>query len=111
MSEDAERIEHMLDRITYIQSMLSNVSQEEFFNSRVLLDAVSFNFAVLGEAANKLSKQLRSENADIPWGDIIGMRNILIHDYVKSEPIYMWDACKNNLEPLRKRLLAIKTHL
>ena len=46
-----------------------------------------------------------------PWGDIIGMRNILIHDYVRPRPEYMWDAYRNNLASLKQHLLEILKEL
>ena len=83
MTGDRARIEHMLQSIERIQDAMKDVSEEDFFQSRILLDAMSFNFAILGEAANKVSDRLQTDYPEIPWGDIIGMRNILIHDYVK----------------------------
>ena len=86
---------------------MKDVSKEEFFQSRLLLDAMSFNFAILGEAANKVSDALQAKHPEIPWGDIIGMRNILIHDYVRPRPEYMWDAYRNDLAPLKQHLQEI----
>ena len=76
MTGDRARIEHMLQSIERIQDAMKDVSEEDFFQSRILLDAMSFNFAILGEAANKVSDRLQSDHPEIPWGDIIGMRNI-----------------------------------
>ena len=111
MTGDRARIEHMLQGIERIKDAMKDVSEEEFFQSRILLDAMSFNFAILGEAANKVSDRLQADHPEIPWGDIIGMRNILIHDYVKPRPKYMWDAYRNDLEPLKARLLEILKEL
>ena len=111
MTDDRARIEHMLQSIERIQDAMKDVSEEDFFQSRILLDAMSFNFAILGEAANKVSDRLQADHPEIPWGDIIGMRNILIHDYVKPQPKYMWDAYRNDLEPLKARLLEILKEL
>ena len=86
MTGDRARIEHMLQGIERIKEAMKDVSEEDFLRSRILLDAMSFNFAILGEAANKVSDRLQADHPEIPWGDIIGMRNILIHDYVKPQP-------------------------
>ena len=72
---------------------------------------MSFNFAILGEAANKVSDELQAKYPEIPWGDIIGMRNVLIHDYVKPQPKYMWDAYRNDLDSLKKHLQKILKEL
>ena len=54
---------------------------------------------VVDKGANKVSDALQAKHGEIPWGDIIGMRNILIHDYVRPRPEYMWDAYRNDLLP------------
>ena len=111
MIGDRARIEHMLQGIERIRDAMKDVSEEEFLRSRILLDAMSFNFAILGEAANKVSDRLQADHPEIPWGDIIGMRNILIHDYVKPQPKYMWDAYRNDLDSLKDHLLEILKEL
>ena len=110
MTSDRDRIEHMLQGIARIEEAMKDVSKEDFFQSRLLLDAMSFNFAILGEAANKVSDALQAKHPEIPWGDIIGMRNILIHDYVRPRPEYMWDAYRNDLAPLKQHLRCKRRH-
>ena len=52
----------MLQGIARIEEAMKDVSKEEFFQSRLLLDAMSFNFAILGEAANKVSDALQAKH-------------------------------------------------
>jgi len=111
MTDDRARIEHMLQGVERIKDAMKDVSEEQFYQSRILLDAMSFNFAILGEAANKVSDELQAKHPEIPWGDIIGMRNVLIHDYVKPQPKYMWDAYRNDLDSLKKHLQKILKEL
>ena len=66
MTGDRARIEHMLQSIERIQDAMKDVSEEDFFQSRILLDAMSFNFAILGEAANKVSDRLQTDYPEIP---------------------------------------------
>ena len=94
----------MIEHIQRIQTMLQGISESQFYQSFSLIDGVSFNFAILGEAAYKVSGEIRERHSEIPWGSIIGMRNILIHDYVKSNPKYMWDAVQKDLDPLCRQL-------
>lgn len=111
MTDDRARIEHMLQGVERIKDAMKDVSEEQFYQSGILLDAISFNFAILGEAANKVSDELQAKYSEIPWGDIIGMRNVLIHDYVKPQPKYMWDAYRNDLDSLKKHLQKILKEL
>ena len=68
MTSDRDRIEHMLQGIARIEEAMKNVSREDFFQSWLMLDAMSFNFAILGEAANKVSDALQAKHEEIPWG-------------------------------------------
>ena len=104
MNDDKARIEHMIEHIKRIQSQLQNVTEEQFYNSLVLVDAVSFNFAILGEAANMVSDELHGRYSTIPWRNIIGMRNFLIHGYMKLQPRYLWETAQNDLLPLLRQL-------
>jgi len=108
---DIERINHMIDSIRKIQSIVGNASKDAFMTSPVMQDAVLYNFAILGEAAGRLSVTLRQSNSDIAWGNMIGMRNVLIHDYVKTDFNFVWSAIVNDLIPLQKQLQKIKASL
>lgn len=66
MTGDRDRIEHMLQGIARIEEAMKDVSREKFFQSRLLLDAMSFNFAILGEAANKVSDALQAKHGKFP---------------------------------------------
>ena len=106
-NDDKTRIMHLIEHIQRIQVILQGVSEEQFYQSTTLIDAVSYNFAILGEAANRLSSDIQNKHPEIPWGNIIGMRNILIHDYMKSKPHYLWEGTQNELPPLLQQLEAI----
>ena len=100
MNNDKSRIEHMIEHSRRILTMLQDISAEQFYASQTLIEAVSFNFAVLGEAASKVSAELRNRYPSIPWRTITGMRNFLIHEYVKIQPQYLWETAQNDLPPL-----------
>ena len=74
-------------------------------------DAVSYNFLIIGEAANQISDGMRAAHPEIPWRVIVGMRNVLIHDYVQTNYNLVWQTVRNDLPKLREQLLAIKTSL
>jgi uncharacterized protein with HEPN domain len=71
-------------------------------------DAVIRNFEIIGEATKRLSKNFRSENTDIPWKKIAGMRDILIHDYLGIDIYSVWNAIEQNLPELKQQLIRIK---
>ena len=110
-SEDKTRLGHMVERIQRIQTAMQDVSEEQFYQSPLLLDGVTYNFAILGEAANNVSDAIQGAHPEIPWGNIIGMRNILVHDYMKSKPHYLWQAVVHDLPPLLRQLEEIMGEL
>jgi uncharacterized protein with HEPN domain len=59
---------------------------------------------IVGEAAGRLSEALRARHPDIPWGQITGMRNRLVHAYFEIDHEQVWKALKEDLPPLIERL-------
>lgn len=59
---------------------------------------------IIGEAANKISLELRNLNPQIPWRDMIDMRNVLIHEYFGVIPETVWKTCQQNLPKLKEEI-------
>jgi len=78
---DKDYVHHILGAISSLESYTAE-GETAFMVDRKTQDAVIRNLEVIGEAANKLSPEFHSSQPDIPWIDIIGMRNRLIHGYL-----------------------------
>jgi len=74
-------IQHMLDSLELIEKYLSGKSKEEFLSSVQLQDAVIRRLEIIGESVKNLPESVIKENPDLPWKEIAGMRDILIHQY------------------------------
>jgi uncharacterized protein with HEPN domain len=74
-------LEDMLECIEAIKGFISQLSLEEVLNSRLHKDAIIRNLEVLGEAANQLPSYVHEQAPSIPWRQMIGLRNRLIHEY------------------------------
>ena len=75
--------------------------EQEFLTSRLIQDGVVRNLEVIGEATKNLSSELRQANPAIPWRQIAGMRDVLIHDYLKVNLSRVWLTISTDLPDLR----------
>jgi uncharacterized protein with HEPN domain len=78
------RVEDILDAVARIEQYVNGLSFEQFQLDQKTIDAVVRNLEVIGEAVRHLSADQDQLPADVPWTDIAGMRNVLIHEYFGS---------------------------
>jgi uncharacterized protein with HEPN domain len=97
-------IEDMLEAIKKVETYTSNLEFEGFEQSNLIVDAVIRNLEVIGEAANKVPKEVQEEYSEIPWRKMIDFRNILIHEYFGIDLSIVWMVATKNL-PLAKSYL------
>ena len=102
--EDKVRIQHMIEGVEEALSFSSDVTENDFFKNRMLILSVIKDIEIIGEAASKISEETRSKFLQIPWKDIIGMRNRLIHGYFDVDIKLVWNTLKYNLPSLLKNL-------
>ncbi len=106
--DDSLYIGHILDAIEKIESYLKDTNAEVFVKTDLLIDATVRELAVIGEAANHFSEEFEREYPEIPFSDIVGMRNLLIHDYTGVDATYLWKTYKEDLPELKKILLPLR---
>lgn len=94
---DKVRLQHVTDAIHTIDSYIGNALKEQFLADSKLQDACIRQLQIIGEACNRCSPDFRLAHTDIPWSQIIGMRNIVVHDYTGLEPDIIWNIIKHNL--------------
>jgi len=107
VKSDRPYLGHIADSIAAIESYVAG-GRETFLQERLIQDAVIRNFEIIGEAAGRLSAELRSRE-NVPWGRIIAFRNRLIHGYWSVDLLLVWDVVTNDLPLLKdevRRLLA-----
>ena len=85
----------------------STGEEQEFLASRLIKDGVVRNLGVIGEATKNLSIELREANPAIPWRQIAGMRDVLIHDYLKVNLSRVWLTVSTDLPELRATVLRL----
>ena len=98
------RILDILDAIDRTVSYVEGMKYEDFLSDRKTQDAVTRNIEIIGEAARSLPEDFKELHPDIPWDEIIGMRNVIVHQYFGILPDVVWDVIKNELPKLRSQI-------
>lgn len=88
------------DRIGKITSHLKKITQEKFLKNDLYRSAVVRELEVIGEAANQVSTEVREQFGAIPWAQMIGMRNRLIHGYFQVDYTIVWEVAKKEIPKL-----------
>jgi uncharacterized protein with HEPN domain len=105
--DDSVFLRHILDSIAIIESYLSEITENTFKETSLLQDGVIRQLQIIGEATKKISPDIRSKYPDIPWQNIAGMRDKLVHDYFGVDVDAVWITVKNDLPPLISRISEI----
>lgn len=82
--------------------------RQAFVQDRAAQQAVAYNLAVLGEAARALSGDLRDRHPEVPWGDVIAQRNVVVHEYHRLDLDILWATISNDVPALRDLLATIE---
>jgi uncharacterized protein with HEPN domain len=98
------RVQDMLERIESISQLVNHLSFEDVQNNPILAKAILFDLLVIGEASANIDEAIIVKYSEINWGDIIGMRNIVIHQYFRISLEILWDTIKNDLPTLKQQL-------
>ncbi|MEA3278028.1 MAG: DUF86 domain-containing protein [Pseudomonadota bacterium] len=97
---DSLYVEHMLSCIRRVNEY-TNGSRERFFQSELVQDAVIRNLQTFAESSQRLSDDLKTARPRIPWREISGFRNILVHDYLGVDLKLVWGIVERDLPALK----------
>lgn len=102
-------LHHIVDACYKITQYTSGLDAGAFASSNLVQDAVIRQLEIIGEASNRVSKLFQMEHQEIPWAEMRGLRNVLIHDYPSVVPSIVWGIAKNDLPGLLENLNRIIT--
>ena len=105
MKSDRIYLDHILECITWIERFTAE-GREAFSKDRKTQSAVLRELQTLAESSERLSEEFKSRHPQIPWRNIAGFRNILVHDYLGIKLDRIWEIIKGDLSLLRAALLA-----
>ena len=108
MRDPAERLRDILEAIDAIERH-SNCEKQAFERDELLQTWFVRHLQIIGEATKGIPQEIRGRAPEIPWHQIAGMRNILVHGYFEIDTDLVWDAATRDvpaLKPAIERLLA-----
>ena len=101
---DRERLLHISESINYIEMASANKMKEDIVSNFILRHALTWNIMIIGEAANKLTKDFCTKHPKTPWRQIAGMRNVLVHDYYQIDVDELWDVINVDIPVLKQQI-------
>jgi uncharacterized protein with HEPN domain len=94
-------LEDIISAITSIEAYTKGLTYAEFVSDRKTVDAVIRNFEIIGEATKQVPLAVRREHPKVPWRDMAGMRDKLIHGYFGVQLDVVWKTIKERLPEVR----------
>lgn len=106
MRDDRQRLADIREALAKIDRYTAR-GKERFFSDELVQVWVIHHLQMIGEAANGISPGTQRRSPEIPWGEIIGLRNILVHHYFAIDAKEIWAVIEGDIPPLREAVLRI----
>ena len=101
---DGYYIDKIKNDLVFINNHVSGKSYEEFLDDEVLQDSMMFRLVQISENSKNLSDTFKKMHADIPWTDVYGLRNRIVHEYGYVDMRIIFDTLINDIPDFLKRL-------
>lgn len=102
---------HILDAIKSIQDQIKEITKGQFENSELLQGFVERKLEIIGEATKRIPDDFKQQYPSIPWKDMAGMRDILIHQYTEVDEDILWKTIKQKIPTLEEQIENILNEL
>lgn len=103
MNRDATYVNQILEAIDKIEKYTAN-GKSEFMQSQLIQDAVIRNVEVIGEISKRVSAGFRTYHYEVPWKQMAGIRDVLIHDYDSVDLEIVWNVVIRELPKVKLKL-------
>ena len=101
--DDKYYIVKILADVNFLIKHTKGLERIEFVQNEILLDSIMFRFIQISEHIKNLSTAFTSNHNEIPWRDIIGLRNRIVHEYGKVDLNIIYDAVTVDIYDLQKQ--------
>lgn len=101
-------LEDIMLAIQKIRRYTSQMDHEAFLMDELVIDGVARNLEIIGEAARQLPEEFRQAHSQIPWTQIGGLRNRIVHDYFGLDLEIIWEIIQHDLPELEMQVRALQ---
>lgn len=102
--DDLVYLKHILDAIVKIEEYSEGMDFEDFEKNHLVQDGVTRQLEIIGEATKRLSSEFRDKNPSIPWKQMAGMRDKLIHDYLGVDIGAVWETVEQDIPEIKGKI-------
>jgi uncharacterized protein with HEPN domain len=106
---DKQRLQHILESIVEIESYILDKDFDEFSSNSMMHFATIKQIEIIGEAANNMSEETKNNHTHILWRQIIGLRNVLVHEYFEVDIMLIWQIIQHDIPTLKNGVQLILT--
>ena len=110
MRDPRERLRDILEAIGHIERYAAR-GREAFLNDELIQNWFVRHLQIIGEAVRALPQEIRGRAPEVPWDEIVGMRHILVHDYLAVDTEVVWDVVERDLPDLKRKIERLLTEL
>lgn len=100
-------LDDILTAIEKIDRYVAGLDREQFLNDEKSIDAVVRNLEIIGEATRQLPDEFIEQQTHIPWQQMAGLRNRIVHEYFGLDLDIVWEIIQRHLPPLRQQILPL----
>lgn len=100
MSRDIVYVSQILEAIKKIQEYTKE-GRDVFYDTIIIQDAVMRNIEIVGEVAKRISTEFKDKYDQVPWRQMAGIRDVLIHDYDSIDMSIVWNVVNTELPKIR----------
>lgn len=100
MRDAADELEIILRLIDRVRATVSRQTAESFQASDEAIDAMAYRLSMIGEHCKRLPDALKQRHPHIPWREMAGLRNIVVHGYDNVSPSIIWKTATGELDPV-----------
>ena len=93
-----------MDSVAKIERYTEGIDYENFLGDELLQDGVIRQLQIIGESSKRISKEFKKKNSAIPWRDIAGFRDKVVHDYAYIDLEPVWEAASKDIPELKQKL-------